>query len=333
MGKIWSAIIRLKSEERGSTIVIIALAFTLLSVAAALVIDLGTAYYRTAELENATDAAALAAGQLLPVETTDTIKIYQIKHEAIEYAAKNGVTGLDADDVLLHGEVNGYYTRITVSVSATVDTNFAKVIGINALDITRSSKVKITPSFKVNGAVPFAIKKNVLDYCIENGQTEHIALKFGGGSGITGDYGVIDLDGVKSGGANDVELWINYGYTAQLNSGDALYPVEPGTMVGLIETAVIARYNACTHYPTEGGCTADHFASDCSRIMTVPVVVAHPNKYVQIVGFASFVLEPIQESGYVYGSLVHKTNPGIASTTMEFGDDGDYWLYSLILTD
>ncbi|MHB1455139.1 MAG: TadE/TadG family type IV pilus assembly protein [Saccharofermentanales bacterium] len=62
MGKLTQSLRRFRSEEKGSSIVIIALTFTILSVAAALVIDLGLAYYRTAELENASDAAVLAAG-------------------------------------------------------------------------------------------------------------------------------------------------------------------------------------------------------------------------------------------------------------------------------
>ncbi|MHB8963783.1 MAG: TadE/TadG family type IV pilus assembly protein [Saccharofermentanales bacterium] len=333
MGKLIRAIRRFGSEEKGSSLVIIALAFTILSVAAALVIDLGLAYYRTAELENATDAAALAAGQLLPVDITDTIKINAVKQTAIEYAAKNGVDDLTLENVLLQNPVNGFYTKITVNITTRVETSFAKVLGIHSIDITRDSKVKIAPVYKVYGAVPFAIKQDVLDYCIATGMTNNIALKFGGGSGLTGDYGVIDLDGVRSGGANDVELWLNYGFTSMLSSGESLYPVEPGTMDGLIETAVIDRYNSCTHFPNDGGCTTEHFVSDCPRVMTVPVVVALPNKYVKIVGFAAFVLEPIQDSGFVYGSLVQETISGIASGTSEVGDAGDYWLYSLILTE
>ncbi|MHB1455138.1 MAG: hypothetical protein ACYCYM_14450 [Saccharofermentanales bacterium] len=256
-----------------------------------------------------------------------------MKQTAIEYAAKNGVAGLTPDDVVLQNEVNGFYTKITVNIMTSVETSFAKIIGIDSINITRNSKVKIAPVYKVYGAVPFAIKQNVLDYCINNGMTNNIALKFGGGSGLTGDYGVIDLDGVKSGGANNVDLWINYGYTAMLNSGETLYPVEPGAMAGLIEDAVIQRYYSCTHYTNDGGCTTEHFVADCPRVMTVPVVATMPNKYVKIVGFAAFVLEPIQDSGFVYGSLVQETISGIASGSVDVGEAGDYWLYSLILTE
>lgn len=333
LNKIRKAFCRIGSEEKGSSIVIIALTFTILSVAAALVIDLGMAYYRTAELENATDAAVLAAGQLLPVDVTDALEVEAVKQTAIEYAAKNGFDNLSEDDVVLQNIVNGFYTKITVNITTSVETNFAKVVGINTINVNRNSKAKIAPVYKVYGAVPFAIKKTVLDACIATGMTNNIALKFGGGSGIQGDYGVIDLDGVRGGGANYVDLWINYGYTAMLSSGDALYPVEPGNMAGVIETAVIERYNSCTHFATDGGCTTEHFVSDCPRIMTVPVVESMPNKNVKIVGFAAFVLEPLQASGYVYGSLVQETISGIASGSADVGEAGDYWLYSLILTD
>lgn len=333
MNRLQQKLYRYHTEEKGSSIVIIALAFTALSLIAALVFDIGIAYYHTGEYENAADAAALAAGQLLPVSTLDTFKIYAMKHNAIEYAAKNGVTGLDADDIELTGVQNGYYTKLAVHISANVETNFARVIGIRSLNVVRSAKVRIAPVYKVYGAVPFAVKENVLDYCIANNMTTHIALKFGGGSGTQGDYGVIDLDCVKSGGANDVELWLKYGYTSMLNTGETLYPVEPGNMVSVIDSAVQNRYDSCTHYPALGGCTAEHFEDNCPRIMTVPVVVNVENKYVKIVGFAAFILEPLQETGFVYGSLVKKTIAGVASDAIDVGGAGDYWLYSLVLTD
>ncbi len=323
----------LGTSEKGSTIVIVALSFTMLVIAAALVIDLGSAYYETAELENAADAAVLAAGQLLPVNSSDMLKIRQVKQLTYEYAVKNGSSILSPEDIILDGLTNGYFTRLSVNISMAVNTSFARVIGIHSINVTRRSAVKIAPVYKVYGAVPFAIKKDVLDTCITTGLTTHIPLKFGGGSGVTGDYGVIDLDGVRSGGANDVDLWINYGYTAMLSSGDALYPVETGNMAGIIENAVERRYNSCTHFSNDGGCTAAHFAEDCPRILTVPVVVSVDKHDVKIVGFAAFILEPASDKGFVYGSIVRKTIAGVASNSIDVGGDGDYWLYSLVLAN
>jgi Flp pilus assembly protein TadG len=313
--------------------VIVTFAFTALSIIAALVIDVGIAYYKTAEIENAADAAALAAGQQLPVDVNDTAAIIQIKNIAVAYANKNGITELGTDDVALSGIVNGYYTQLNISITAHSATTFARVIGIDSLDFTRGAKVKITPTMKVTDAVPLSIIKANMDIYIANNQTTHLVLKFGAGGSVTGAFGAIDLDGVNGGGANDYEMWLAYGYTSALSVGDQLYPVESGNMAGPTNSALNIRYSGCTHFQDAGGCSIDHYSISCCRVVKVPVIEYIGKKNARICGFAAFVLEPPAESGYVYGSFVKMVVPGSPSETVTVGDVLDYGLYNVKLCE
>jgi len=324
-------IFELRKSEKGSTVVIVALTFTLLLMATAIVIDLGVAYSKTAELQNGSDSASLAAAQLLPVSTEDIFRILEIKDVAVEYAQKNGIEEVTHQDVILGDVINGSYTSVSVVLNQRVETKLSSFIGLDFLDLSRDSKSIIAPTERVFGAVPFAVRKDVIEGLIANGITENIALKFGGGSGIQGDYGVIDLDGVQGGGANDVQMWLNFGYTEQLVAGDDLYPIEPGNMSGPINTAVQNRYNQCIHFPDEGGCNVHNFVPGCPRVMTVPVVEDAGKKKVKIVGFAAFVLEPLTKKDFVYGSFIKMNTGGVASDLIQVGDELDYGFYNVML--
>ena len=90
---------KLRKEEDGQSLVMVALLFVVLLGFSALVIDVGMLYVTKAELQNAADAGALA-GAAVPL--IDTIE------EAEEYARSNGV-----DDTILG-------TTITVNPNITV---------------------------------------------------------------------------------------------------------------------------------------------------------------------------------------------------------------------
>ncbi|MHB1484105.1 MAG: Tad domain-containing protein [Saccharofermentanales bacterium] len=318
-------------DESGTSIIIVSLSMTFIMIIAALVIDIGLAYYKTAQLENAVDSAALAAGQLMPVSTNDSEKIYLVKAKAVEYAAKNGITNVQTSNIVLKGVVNGVYTQLAIDVPMQVETTLASVIGIKTINFSRNSKIKIAPCKKVSNLVPLSIEKANMDYYIANGQTTHLALKFGGGGGTVGAYGAIDLDGVSGGGANDYENWLTNGYTPILSVGEQLYPIETGNMAGATNDALLYRYNECTHFPEYGGCTLAHFNINCPRVVKVPVVEYDSNHFIRIRGFAAFIIEPISESGYIYGSFIKIIASGEPADNINVGDPLDYGIYSIRL--
>jgi Flp pilus assembly protein TadG len=315
-------------NEDGSAAMLVAISLTVLLISASLVIDYGAAYVEASKLQNATDAAALAAAAYLPVNIDDYSKIDYIKDVAINYMKKNGFDNVVRDDVILESQYGNRYTGVKVVKSCKVDFTLAKIIGKVYQNVTKSSKVGLSLAQSVTGAAPLSIDKAYLDNAIETGQTKHLILKYGTPTDNSGNFGAIDLNGSTGGGANDYRYWLSYGYGGEIKVGETI-PYEQGNMSGPTLDAFVYRYNACTHFEGLGGCTSEHFEKSCPRIVLVPVITELDSQHVRIEGFAAFVLEEVGGSGnqnYVLGSfveLVTKSNFG-ADFTATSNDYGVY---------
>lgn len=324
------------SNEKGSSAALIALAMTALLSMSAVAVDLGTAYVRTAEVQTAADAAVLAAGLMLPVAVNDQGACALIVAEAKEYLEKNGVEYTDDINIYLSGESGGVYTSIGVEVPAATETAFARVFGVGEITFTRVAESSVIPCVSISDVVPLSVQESVLDGLIASGNTEHVILKYGKKTTevVNGAFGAIDLDGVNGGGANDYLSWLSYGYSGYLSIGDVL-PVESGNMAGPTLAGVKARYNACAHYQSCGGCTAEHYEAGCPRVMKIPVIeYVTSGKTVRIVGFAAFVLEDYStysSQGYVVGTYVDMVNIGAVYGDVT-GSAESYGVYSLTLS-
>ncbi len=127
--------------ERGQILAVVVLALVCLLGIAAFAIDVGYAYYAKRQLQSATDAAALAGAQDLPVAATAI-------NTATDYAAANKPDNLSsmqftyqtkctATSVIATGcnpSVNP--NALVVSGTAQTDTWFAKVFGIDHFDVS-----------------------------------------------------------------------------------------------------------------------------------------------------------------------------------------------------
>ncbi|HOP11189.1 MAG TPA: pilus assembly protein TadG-related protein [Oscillospiraceae bacterium] len=322
-------------DEQGSNIVVVALSITVILVFAAFVVDLGAAYFKTAEVQTAADAAVMAAGMELPVNVNDTSKQSSMIATVLEYLNKNGITDTTEVNVYFSDEENEFYTRIGVDVPATSPTEFAKIIGVNEVTFTRSAEARTIPCTALSDLVPLSAREDVLAELIASGNTEHVILKYGSNTEEVeqGAFGAIDLDGVKGGGANDYVSWLENGYQGELTVGTIL-PIEGGNMDGPTLTGLSERFNACTHYQSIGGCTAEHYVSDCPRVMKVPVIQYVDSKNVKIVGFAAFIIEDYTtyaDDGYVIGTYVDMVNIGASKGDLT-GTAEDFGVYSLTLS-
>ncbi|HPE15951.1 MAG TPA: pilus assembly protein TadG-related protein, partial [Oscillospiraceae bacterium] len=285
---------KLRRDEGGAVIVLVAGMMTCMLLLGALAVDLGCAYVRGARLQTAADAAVLSAGQFLPVAAGDTERRAEVLSAAAEYLEKNGISNPSDYDITLGEAEDGACRTLTVTVTGSVPTSFAGVIGVHSLSLTKTAEVQTMVCVRLNDVVPLSVEKSTLEACLASGVREHITLKFGAHDDADlgpGNFGAIDLDGVQGGGANDYSTWLAYGYEGEISVGDDLYPVESGNMAGPTAEGLNARYYQCTHFPDDGGCTAEHYDPNCPRVIKVPVVVYDSTKSVQIVGFAAFVLE------------------------------------------
>ena len=328
---------RFRLEERGESLLIVALAMTALLGVTATVTDLGTAYVKTAQTQTAADAAALAAGMKLPLKSTDAAAIAQATAIARDYLAKNGVEDPSSATITFGDLSGGDYHLVSVTQPAVSETAFAKIFDIDEITFQRMAEAKVVPCAALSDLVPLSITEDVLNAMIASGSTQHAILKYGSNTDEVenGSFGAIDLDGVKGGGANDYTSWLTYGYQAKLEVGTIL-PVESGNMTGPTYSSIVQRYNACTHYPSNGGCNAGLYADDCPRVMKVVVIdcTDDSHKYVRVVGFAAFVLEDYstyEDEGCVIGSYVDMVNIGAADGDLT-GTAPSFGVYSLVLS-
>ncbi len=329
-------VIRMKNEEHGDVLIIVAVSMVFIFAMLALVIDLGLAFLSTGEQQKAADAAVYSAGRLLPIETGNTIKVNQIKNSAINYADLNGFADLTEDDIVLGKISNGQYTEIRVTVDNSVPMYFAKIFGIDYLDLSRSAVAKLSPVIRTSGVAPIGLTKEEMDARIASNNLTHVTLKYGVQGGSTSFFGALDLDG-QGGGASDYRIWITQGYAGEISVGDVLLE-ESGNMVGPTYQGFEERYDACTHFGALSGgdgCTTANFEPSCLRIVKVPIYSFGVDKKTVVVeGFAAFLLENQTNDGYITGSFLNMVTNGASSGhNVGEGTEGDFGLYNLILSE
>ncbi|KNZ41637.1 TadE/TadG family type IV pilus assembly protein [Acetobacterium bakii] len=115
---------KIKNEESGTIVIIVALAMVVILGFAALVIDVGRVSVEKSQLQNAIDAACLAGAQDLP----DTLAA---KATAYEYIALNGYQNSDVS-VPVFSNSN---QTISITGSKNVEYTFAKILGFDSATI------------------------------------------------------------------------------------------------------------------------------------------------------------------------------------------------------
>lgn len=180
---------KLNLKQDGSVVVIVALFMTVLIGISALVLDMGLAYNKKAELQKDMDSVALAAVRELPADNTSKNEWKNAKAAAIKYAQYNGISDLVESDILPVYEGNNSSNRIIgikVKDEVIVNYNFAKILGINSSVVNCDSTAVLQPAEGVSGLLPLAFPKVVVDYLtgdkkLDDGSTvpNSITLKLG----------------------------------------------------------------------------------------------------------------------------------------------------------
>lgn len=294
--------LRLLREQKGSVIVIVALATTVLIGFAALTVDMGLLYLNRIELSNMVDASALAGARDLPSSATQAVAV------ARNYASING---LPSDTLSFRVGTGG--SSLAVTASRRVNLLFAPILGLANQTINASATASVSAAGAATGVVPWGIEKETLTY----GQT--YTLKVGGGSGNTGNYGALALGGT---GGNNYRDNIEYGYSGQLKVGDWVN-TEPGNKVGPTDQGVDYRISQ------DPNATFSTVQKGSPRVVIVPIVESldvNGRKPVQIAGFAAFFLQS-SSKGVVTGVFMQ-----MVSSDIPPGGGTSYGLYNIKLT-
>jgi hypothetical protein len=159
-------------NERGSAIALVAVALTALLSMIALAIDLGMLFTARGEAQRVADAASLA-GAASFIEAPDNPD--RAEDLAIQYAARNTVRNetvvLLPEDVEVDADI--FQVRVTVRRTAgrgsAIATWFARVFGVNAVDVAAVATAEAAPAGAAVCVKPFTVP-DAWDDANDNGQ-------------------------------------------------------------------------------------------------------------------------------------------------------------------
>jgi hypothetical protein len=307
---------KLLKEEKGQSMVMVAVFLVVLIGFAGLAIDGGRLYLAKSQLQKAVDAGALAGADAL-LSGTDSIINYSIAETtAIIIAEQNYSTNLsyepkaylDSTDKINYVQVNGKQKVSFMLMSA---------LGINDSVVTAFAKVKIGKLYTVerNNIIPIGVQLNK-----ELTYGDKWELTSDPGEGDRGNYGFLDfssLDDPDSGqsfGKNSVDHYIQEGSPVPLSVGDTLIG-RPGDFVKALKNLEAGKI---VYVPIVSGYDFtkvtgqkdpdDEFGNTKSSTVT-------------ILGFAVFKLDSPPVAGHTVNATFLKTIlPGeIGETSKEYG--------------
>jgi hypothetical protein len=133
---------RVGGRQAGQVIPIFVAALALFLGMVALVIDVAWYWSNTVKVQRAADAAALAGAVWLPGNVTTAYNTARMEAQKNGYSTGGGVTVTPIQDSLAVAGGGGNPRQLDVTVSAPVDTFFARIFGINSLVATRVAKAE-----------------------------------------------------------------------------------------------------------------------------------------------------------------------------------------------
>ena len=231
-------------RQEGQVTVLVAVFMVVLIGMAGFVIDVGSWFRQQRVTQSTVDAAALAAAQSLPEDTSRATNL------ATAYAdANDGVAGAS----ITFSSRYSPNDTVTVSKAKPADGFFSKLFGVDTVSIkAKASAVSAVPTqarfvapIVVNIKHPFLSGTN----CPCFNQPTTLPL---GKAGAPGAFDLVDLDyGDTTGtvGASTLADWILKGYNDYLPLG--VYFSDPGAKWNnnSIQDALRARYNSDLLFP------------------------------------------------------------------------------------
>lgn len=257
-------------NERGNTVLIVALVMVVLLSVTALVVDLGFVYLERARLVTGAEASALAGAASFPYREEGD---YQKEHyedairEAEKVAEKNGLKDFE---IKLLPVDEDRKEEIEVVAKKEVGYTFARIMGYYEQEVRGMAAAEAVPISGFFGVVPFGIPEEDFE---GDGTYD---LKVPAGEGEEGNYQPLALGGT---GTNNYRDNLEDGYDDILRTGDFV-DTEPGNMGN----------------PTSQG-LKDRYYED-RREITIPIVsyMGEGRGEVEILGFGAFHLEDYDNS-------------------------------------
>jgi len=185
------------AKEQGQTLLMFVLALTVLLGFVAMAIDVGLFYEDRRHLQNTADAAALAGVAELPKNPAAA------KQKAADWVAINGVGSAEIKSIEVR--TTGYANdTVYVELEGDFGWIFGRVLGKTTDKVGASAAAQVGSLSGNNDLMPWSIVYG--DSLCLDGNNDPIpgadcTVKVGAGSGVTGWYGALDLDGTGGGSA------------------------------------------------------------------------------------------------------------------------------------
>jgi hypothetical protein len=315
---------RILSERGQATVLTVLFLFVLMGMGA-LVLDLGSWFREQRDTQSDADAAALAAAQELPgsVAAADLL--------GRQFLVKNGVT--TTPDITFSRKFTDNDT-VTVSVRRDAPGIFAKVLGIDSVNVGAKAKARATGLQAARWVAPITvnIKHDKLNCgeddddhpipCFDEPTEITLAHLHGPGSGdAAGSFSLINLDNDDSGsvGGSLIGDWIRQGFDEYMDVGK--YTAVPSAEFNdhHVKGALAARMNST------------------NNVLLFPIYKtitgSGTNAEFDVVGWVGFeVTEFIASgsSGKVKGSFTEVIWEGIQSNS---GANANYGVRSIALVE
>ena len=173
-------------SERGQSIVTIGLMSVFILGLLGVVADTGFVWMQKRSLQNAADAAALAAAQKLPGDQSGATDL------ANQYVVANGggIVTVEFGDII----AGGLPTSVKVTVRKDSETLFGATLGFGNKNVPATAKAKIrSQNLPGKGVVPIGVEKSDYDALVASGGT--VTLKDKGQAGANSNSGLVNLIG------------------------------------------------------------------------------------------------------------------------------------------
>ncbi len=312
--RAWRRLAPLGQQEGGSVLPLMALSLATLLGFGALVTDVGFLYLQRRILQNAADAAALAAAPELP----DTPGAAQ--RVALDYASRNGVSA--PGDMVFVEIVTTFVTDDSIRVTATRSAPlfFAGVLGIGEGEVSASATAVTGMLGSTRGLLPFGVRNPtdlpgcvpLIEFCFDFGQLS--TLKSGPGGQYLGNFQALAIDGP---GADVYRRTIHSGSLTSVTAGSYV-PTETGNLVGPTRQGLEDRLANNTQtfaqvvQPPADGSSYVILDPNSPRLVLIPIIqeLVSPNEDVLVLGFGLFFVDDTEFQGndtYLYGYFIDAT--------------------------
>lgn len=317
MGTFILRILRRVASERGASTVIIALMMPALLGMQGLVIDGTRLFVERRALQNAADAAALAAAIYLP--STDPAVLTQARLAAVEYAALNGFT-IDPGDVVFSADATAN-DRVTVRTDAEVGFFFAQTLGFTLGAVGSQGTAQIGVVGAKAGVMPWGVEEPVDGFIFGDLYCLKLGSNGGGGACSTarqGNFHALDIDDLGNDSASEYRERIENGsYTVvavgqvkNVASGNMNGPTQQGTgcsgndgrLSGNTQTFAEVVETAASGYRVLDWTSP--------RLIIIPVVEFPSASEARVLMFSVFFLEDCGSNGAVTGRFIDTIVPG-----------------------